>query len=77
MEIFYLEFHFGFFLFQMVQALTSIKPINKTDAMTLISRFKTLSGIIKASEYQISECPGLGPRKAKKLYQVLHENFCR
>lgn len=45
--------------------------------MTLIARFKTLKGIIEASEYQLSECSGFGARKAKKLYSVLHENFCR
>lgn len=79
-------FTFSFFRFlmllnllclQLIQVLTSIKPINKTDAMTLITRFKTLEGIIQASEYQLSECPGFGPRKAKKLYSVLHENFCK
>ncbi|XP_017780311.1 PREDICTED: DNA excision repair protein ERCC-1 [Nicrophorus vespilloides] len=62
---------------KLVQALTSIKPVNKTDAITLISKFKTLKGILQASEYQLSECPGFGSRKAKKLYQTLHENFCR
>lgn len=60
-----------------MQALTSIKPINKTDVLTLITRFKTLKGIINASEFQLSECPGIGPRKARKLYSVLHQNFCR
>lgn len=65
------------FCLQLIQALTSIKPVNKTDAMTLITRFKTLKGILQASEYQLSECPGFGPRKAKKLYSVLHENFCK
>lgn len=45
--------------------------------MTLITKFKTFKGIIQASEYQLSECPGFGSRKAKKLYSVLHENFCR
>ncbi|RZC38610.1 Rad10 and/or HHH 5 domain containing protein [Asbolus verrucosus] len=62
---------------KLIQALTTIKPINKSDAMTLIARFKTLEGIIQASEYQLAECPGLGPRKAKKLYTTLHEKFCR
>ncbi|XP_018565107.1 DNA excision repair protein ERCC-1 [Anoplophora glabripennis] len=61
----------------LIQALTTIKPINKTDAMTLLNRFKTLEGVVKASEYQLSECPGIGPRKAKKLYSVLHEKFCK
>lgn len=59
------------------QALTAIKPVNKTDVTTLLSRFKTLEGIINATEFQLSECPGLGPRKAKKLYSALRENFCK
>ncbi|XP_022909181.1 DNA excision repair protein ERCC-1 [Onthophagus taurus] len=62
---------------QLIQALTTIKPLNKTDAMTLITKFKTLEGILKASEYQLSECPGFGPRKAKKLYLTLRESFCK
>ncbi|GLV41211.1 Ercc1 [Carabus blaptoides fortunei] len=62
---------------KLIQALTAVKPVNKTDAMTLLGRFGTLKNIIEASEYQLSQCPGLGPRKAKRLYQVLHENFCR
>ncbi|KAF7270662.1 DNA excision repair protein Ercc1 [Rhynchophorus ferrugineus] len=62
---------------KIIQALTSIKPINKTDAMNLLTKFKTLEGIINASEFQISECPGIGPRKAKKLYSSLKENFCK
>lgn len=45
--------------------------------MNLIARFNTLEGIIKASEFQLAECPGLGPVKAKKLYTTLHEKFCR
>lgn len=64
-------------IFQLVRDLASIKPINKTDAMTLLARFKTLEGIIQASEFQLAECFGLGPRKAKKLYNTLHEKFCR
>lgn len=51
--------------------------MNKTDAMTLLSRFKSLEGILNASEYQLSECPGIGPVKAKKLHGTLHEQFCR
>lgn len=60
---------------KLIQALTSIKPINKTDATILISKFKTFEGIINASEYQLGECPGFGERKAKKLYEVLHAKF--
>ncbi|CAG9769411.1 unnamed protein product [Ceutorhynchus assimilis] len=61
---------------KVIQALSSIKPVNKTDAINLLTRFKTLEGIIKATEFQLSECPGFGTRKAKKLHKVLRENFC-
>ncbi|CAH0552931.1 unnamed protein product [Brassicogethes aeneus] len=61
----------------LITTLTAIKRVNKTDAMTLIRKFKTLKGIILASETELAECPGLGPIKAKKLYQTLHVNFLR
>lgn len=60
-----------------IQALTTIKPINKSDAMVLIDKFKTLEGILKASEHQIANLPGIGDRKAKKLHSTLHAKFCK
>lgn len=54
-----------------------MKPVNKTDAMTLLTRFGTLENIIKASETQLAECPGFGATKAKKLYKALHEPFLK
>ncbi|CAG9795287.1 unnamed protein product [Diatraea saccharalis] len=62
---------------KIVNALTSIKPVNKTDAMTLIKTFGTLGNIILASEKRLSECPGFGATKAKKLYKALHEPFLK
>ncbi|XP_023026487.2 DNA excision repair protein Ercc1 [Leptinotarsa decemlineata] len=62
---------------RLIQALTSIKPINKSDAMALIDKYKTLKGILQASEFQIAEMPGFGTRKAKKLYSTLHTKFCK
>lgn len=62
---------------KVVNALTSIKPVNKTDGMTLIKNFDTLENIIKASETRLAECPGIGVTKAKKLYKALHEPFLK
>nr|CAG4650420.1 EOG090X0BTB [Sida crystallina] len=56
-------------------ALTSIKSVNRTDTMTLLTKFGTLENIYKASEEDLSLCPGIGPQKAKRLYRVLHESF--
>ncbi|KAJ8727424.1 hypothetical protein PYW07_001543 [Mythimna separata] len=62
---------------KVVNALTTIKPVNKTDAMTLISQFGTLENIIKATESRLAECPGFGATKAKKLHKALHEPFLK
>ncbi|XP_072939898.1 DNA excision repair protein ERCC-1 [Epargyreus clarus] len=62
---------------KIINALTSIKPVNKTDAMTLITTFGTLENIIKATESRLAECPGFGATKAKKLYKALHEPFLK
>lgn len=64
-------------IFQIINALSSVKPVNKTDAMTLVKTFGTLENIIKASERRLSECPGFGATKAKKLYKALHEPFLK
>nr|CAG4644238.1 EOG090X0BTB [Lepidurus arcticus] len=58
-----------------VDALTTIKRINKTDAATLLSNFNTLESIFQASEEDLNLCPGIGPLKASRLFRVLHENF--
>lgn len=58
-----------------MSALTSIRPVNKTDAMTLLQNFGSLENIINASEDRLSQIIGLGPRKAHKLYKTLHEPF--
>ncbi|XP_057376211.1 DNA excision repair protein ERCC-1-like isoform X2 [Daphnia carinata] len=58
-------------------ALTSIKSVNRTDAMTLISNFQTLRNIYEASEEDLSLNPGFGPQKARRLFRVLHDKFVR
>jgi len=60
---------------KIVDALTSIKSINKTDAGTLISVFGSLQGIVEASMEELTLCPGFGPQKAQRLYKALHESF--
>ncbi|XP_041970792.1 DNA excision repair protein ERCC-1 [Aricia agestis] len=62
---------------KIVNALSSIKPVNKTDAMTLISTFGSLENIIKATERRLADCPGFGATKAKKLHKALHEPFLK
>lgn len=60
-----------------MNALTTIRSVNKTDAMTLMMTFGTLEAIVKASPTALSLCPGFGAAKAQRLYKVLHEPFIR
>ncbi|BFG04328.1 DNA excision repair protein ERCC-1 [Drosophila madeirensis] len=60
---------------KLVAALTNIKPVNKTDAVTLLQTFGNLGNVITASEERLSQVMGLGPRKAKRLYKTLQEPF--
>lgn len=62
---------------KLVDALTTVRSVNKTDAATLISTFGTLEKIINASVEDLSLCPGFGPQKAQRLHRVLHESFQR
>ncbi|KAJ2951901.1 hypothetical protein O0L34_g4152 [Tuta absoluta] len=62
---------------KIINALTSVRSVNKTDAMTLITTFGTLANIIQASESRLAECPGFGPTKAKKFYTALHQPFLK
>ena len=62
---------------KMIEALTSVKSVNKTDAVTLLGTFRTLEALIRASPEDLALCPGFGPNKAKKLHKVLHEPFLR
>ena len=62
---------------KMIEALTSVKSVNKTDAVTLLGTFRTLEALVRASPEDLALCPGFGPNKAKKLHKVLHEPFLR
>lgn len=43
----------------------------------MIASFGSLENIIKATEKRLSDCPGFGVTKAKKLYRALHEPFLK
>ena len=62
---------------KIIEALTSVKSVNRTDAVTLLGTFKTLGSIIQAPPEDLALCPGFGPNKAKKLHKVFSEQFRR
>ncbi|XP_025070101.1 DNA excision repair protein ERCC-1, partial [Alligator sinensis] len=65
------------FLSQMTNCFTSVKSVNKTNTLSLLSAFGSLASITQASREDLSLCPGIGPQKAKRLFDVLHEPFLK
>ncbi|XP_071760643.1 DNA excision repair protein ERCC-1 [Centroberyx gerrardi] len=65
------------YLSKVTDCLTTVKSVNKTDAITLLSTFSSVEGIISASKEDLVLCPGLGPQKARRLYDVLHQPFLK
>ncbi|MED6263499.1 hypothetical protein CHARACLAT_005197 [Characodon lateralis] len=65
------------YLSKVTDCLTTVKSVNKTDAITLLSAFSSVEGIINASKEELVLCPGLGPQKARRLYDVLHKPFLK
>ena len=60
---------------KLIDALTSVKSVNKTDAVTLLTTFGSLENIVKASIEDLTLCPGFGPQKSQRLHKVLHQTF--
>uniref|UniRef100_A0A8C3UR32 ERCC1-like central domain-containing protein n=1 Tax=Catharus ustulatus TaxID=91951 RepID=A0A8C3UR32_CATUS len=65
------------FLSRVTDCLTSVKSVNKTDALSLLGTFGSLAAVAGASREDLSLCPGVGPQKAKRLFDVLHEPFLK
>ncbi|CAN8003034.1 unnamed protein product [Ixodes hexagonus] len=62
---------------RLVDSLSSVKSINRPDAVTLLTSFGTLEKISKASKEELSFHPGMGMQKASRLYDVLHQPFLK
>eukprot|EP01135_Chromosphaera_perkinsii_P003476 Nk52_evm2s245 gene=Nk52_evmTU2s245 len=56
-------------------ALTSIRGVNKTDVLTLLSTFKTMKRLSEAQEEEMAVCPGMGPNKIKSLTEAFNQPF--
>lgn len=65
------------YLSKVTDCMTTVRSINRTDAITLLSTFSSIEGIINASKEDLVLCPGLGPQKARRLYDVLHKPFLK
>lgn len=57
----------------LVDALTSVKSVNRTDAVTLMSTFETFENIIKANMDELTVCPGISMVKARRLHTLFNK----
>ncbi|KAH8093582.1 hypothetical protein JL720_4723 [Aureococcus anophagefferens] len=59
----------------LADALTTIKPVNKTDVATLAGRFATFRDLLRAPVEELRDAPGLGDKKVARLYDAFHVPF--
>ncbi|KAG7896076.1 hypothetical protein KL905_004634 [Ogataea polymorpha] len=61
---------------RIVDMMTSIRSINKTDSIKLISRFKSFKNLCEeANEYNLEEISGMGHNKIERLLKVINDPF--
>lgn len=65
------------YLSKVTDCMTTVKSVSKTDVITLLSTFSSVEGIFNASKEELTLGPGLGPQKARRLYDVLHKPFIK
>lgn len=54
---------------------TSVKGVNRTDALGLITMFGSVRAAVNASEGQLNLIPGWGEKKVQRWGSVVNENF--
>ena len=62
----------GAYLPQVTEVLTTIRSVNRTDVLTLLSTFGSLAGVCAASMEELGKCPGFGEKKVKRVWTALH-----
>lgn len=60
---------------QITNVLTQVRGVNRTDVVTLLTRFGSLKGVVGAGVEEVGLCPGFGEVKAKRLREVFNQPF--
>lgn len=69
------EKHFTDLQDQVHHALKAARNLQKKDAGHLMNQFGTFRNLTKASVEELSVCPGMGPKKVRRLYEAFHRPF--
>jgi DNA excision repair protein ERCC-1 len=65
------------FLPQANDVFTTVRSVNKTDVVTLLSTFGSVQGVLTASMEELSLCPGIGAKKVRHLLETFQEPFTK
>lgn len=60
---------------QIVDVLSSVRSVNKTDSAQLLSQFSSLKAVVAATMDELCLCPGMGEKKVRRLYDAFHKPF--
>jgi DNA excision repair protein ERCC-1 len=60
---------------RLADALKTIRSVNKTDVITLQTSFSSFAGMAQASLVDLTMCPGVGEKKAKRIYDIFRQPF--
>ncbi|KAF0993102.1 hypothetical protein HZS_7166 [Henneguya salminicola] len=60
---------------QVIEFLTNIRGISKTNALVLLKNYKTLKHIMMASLEELSLCPGIGTNKGVRIRKFFNQTF--
>eukprot|EP00835_Amoeboradix_gromovi_P000128 NODE_4_length_55019_cov_0.425091.p30 type:complete len:197 gc:universal NODE_4_length_55019_cov_0.425091:17772-17182(-) len=63
------------YLMQVQNSLTAIKGVNKSDALTLITKFKSIKQFSKATKEELADCPGIADTKISRILNVLNSKL--
>lgn len=63
------------YLSQVTNVLTQVRGVNRTDVVTLLTRFGSLKGVVAGGVEELGMCPGFGEVKAKRLREVFSQPF--
>mmetsp|Transcript_5250 Transcript_5250/g.7645 ORF Transcript_5250/g.7645 Transcript_5250/m.7645 type:complete len:223 (+) Transcript_5250:569-1237(+) len=60
---------------RIIDILTSIRSVNKTDSAQLMSQSGSFKSLVSASMDEISLCPGIGEKKVRRLHDAFNKPF--
>lgn len=60
---------------KLTAALTTVRGVNKTDVKVMGDAFGSVAAMFQAEADELQACPGVGPTKARRLYEAFNEPF--